>query len=182
MAEGLSAAKLCNSARTNTSAQDNLVLTRWLATPEKQRRFPGELASGISRLLKEERKKGLPGRPEYLWRAGKGNPAEQNDLFRLQDAMYAVKLPGWIYMVLAESEWSGWRRLRPAVSGIYLDRHVPDDGFDESDQQRPPLPARITGELTTPDALLSRSGWSREPVKGDNALLHHLLAEDFSGA
>ena len=40
-------------------AQDNLFLTRWLATAEKQRRFPRALASDISWLLKEGREKGL---------------------------------------------------------------------------------------------------------------------------
>ncbi|MFL1818358.1 DUF2913 family protein [Pantoea agglomerans] len=40
-------------------AQDNLFMTRWLATAEKQRHFGRELASDISWLLKEGRQKGL---------------------------------------------------------------------------------------------------------------------------
>ncbi|MBK4771914.1 MAG: DUF2913 family protein, partial [Pantoea sp. Morm] len=58
-------------------AQDNLFLTRWLATAEKQRRFPRTLASDISWLLKEGREKGLradlPGKLDYPWRAGHDN-------------------------------------------------------------------------------------------------------------
>jgi len=67
-----------------------------------------------------------------------------------------VKLTGWIYMVLAESEWSGRRQLRlsPSVSGINLNRHALDAGFDEHGRQLIPLPARITGELPALDKLL----------------------------
>ncbi|KHJ69225.1 hypothetical protein QU24_04680 [Pantoea rodasii] len=169
-------------------SQDNLFLTRWLATAEKQRRFPRELASDISWLLKEGRVKGLradlPGKLDYLWRAGNGNLQGQNDLFRLQHALHAVKLTGWIYMVLAESEWSGRRQLRlsPSVSGIYLNRHALDAGFDEHGRQRIPLPARITGELPALDKLLQRSGWRREAARSADEHLHLLLADGFRAA
>ncbi|WP_236699804.1 DUF2913 family protein, partial [Type-E symbiont of Plautia stali] len=161
------------------------LLTRWLATAEKQRRFPRELASDISWLLKEGRVKGLradlPGKLDYLWRAGNGNLQGQNDLFRLQHALHAVKLTGWIYMVLAESEWRGRRQLRlsPSVSGIYLNRHALDAGFDEHGRQRIPLPARITGELPALDKLLQRSGWRREAARSEDEHLHLLLADGF---
>lgn len=173
---------------SGSASQDNLFLTRWLATAEKQRRFPKELANDIRWLLKEGREKGLradlPGKLDYLWRAGNGNLRAQNDLFRLHHALHAVKLTGWIYRVLAESEWSGRRQLRlsPSVSGIYLNRSGLDSGFDEYGRQRTPLPARITGELPALDKLLQRSGWRSEPAGGPDALLYHLLAEDFSRA
>lgn len=172
----------------NSSAQDNLFLTRWLATAEKQRRFSKALASDISWLLREGREKGLradlPGKLDYLWRAGSGNLKEQNDLFRLQHALHAVKLTGWIYMVLPESEWSGRRQMKlsPAVSGIYLSQTALDNGFDEHGRQRSALVARITGELPALDALLNRSGWRRTKAAGEDSLLHNLLAEGFSGA
>lgn len=168
-------------------AQDNLFLTRWLATAEKQRRFSRELASDISWLLKEGRQKGLradlPGKLDYLWRAGNGNLQAQNDLFRLQHALHAVRITGWIYMVLAEGEWSGRRKLRlsPFVSGIYLNRNALDTSFDDLGRQRIPLPARITGELAGLDVLLNRSGWRRVPA-GEDGQMHHLLAEGFSAA
>ncbi|WP_168355741.1 DUF2913 family protein [Pantoea agglomerans] len=171
----------------NSPAQDNLFLTRWLATAEKQRRFGRELASDISWLLREGRGKGLradlPGKLDYLWRASNGNLQAQNDLFRLQHALHAVKLTGWIYMVLAESEWSGRRQLRlsPSVSGIYLERRALDAGFDKHGRQRIPLPVRITGELAGLDVLLNRSGWRRVPAEEDDRM-HHLLAEGFSDA
>jgi len=152
-------------------AQDNLFLTRWLAIAEKQRRFPRALASDISWLLKEGREKGL-----------RGNLQAQNDLFRLQHALHAVKLTGWIYMVLSENEWSGGRQLRlsPSVSGIYLRRSALDNGFDEHGRQRSPLPVRITGDLVALDKLLQRSGWCRGAAGGSDEHQHLLLADGFS--
>ncbi len=170
----------------SSPAQDNLFLTRWLATAEKQRRFGRELANDISWLLREGRGKGLradlPGKLDYLWRAGNGNLQAQNDLFRLQHALHAAKLTGWIYMVLAESEWSGRRQqpLSPSVSGIYLNRNALETGFDEQGQQRIPLPIRITGALAGLDKLLQRSGWRREAAGAQDEQLHTLLAEGFT--
>ena len=173
---------------TGSAAQDNLFLVRWLAQAEKQRRFSRELAGDIGWLLKEGRGKGLqadlPGKLDYLWRAGSGSLLAQNDLYRLQHALNAVKLMGWIYGVLTQSEWSGRRQLRLSltVSGVYICRSTLDKGFDEHGRQTAPLSARLTGELPALDAILKRSGWRRVPVPGDDALLHHLLAEDFHGA
>ncbi|WP_231647388.1 hypothetical protein [Pantoea sp. BL1] len=63
-----------------------------------QRRFPRELASDNSWLLKEGREKGLradlPNKLAYLWRAGNCNLQRQNDLFRLQHALHTIKLTG----------------------------------------------------------------------------------------
>lgn len=169
----------------SSPAQENLFLVRWLALAEKQRRFSRELASDISWLLKEGRAKGvhsdLPGKLNYLWRAGSGSLEAQNDLYRLQHALNAVKMTGWVYMVLSEKEWSGRNRTRlnPAVSGVYINRAALENGFDEEGKQQSPLPARISGHISNIaglDVLLKRSGWCREPVTGDDPMLHHLLA------
>ena len=166
-------------------AQENLFLTRWLAMAEKQRRFRKELASDISWLLKVGRGKGLhadlPGKLDYLWRAGNESLKTQNDLYRLQHALHALKLNGWIYMVLADSEWSGRRQLKlsPSVCGIYLNRNALDKGFHEHGEQRVPLMVRITGDLAALDKLLQRSGWRRKMSSEYNGQLHTLLAEGF---
>ncbi|MEI2606958.1 DUF2913 family protein, partial [Erwinia aphidicola] len=105
-----------DAGEVSSPAQENLFLVRWLALAEKQRRFSRALASDISWLLKEGRGKGvhadLPGKLNYLWRAGSGSLKAQNDLYRLQHALNAVKMTGWVYMVLSEKEWSGRNRIR----------------------------------------------------------------------
>lgn len=172
----------------NTPAQENLFISRWLATAEKQGRFPKEHANDIRWLLKESREKGqqadLAGKLDYLWRSGSGELRAQNDLFRLQHALQAMKLNGWLYMLLSESEWNGRRQLQlsTSVPGIYVNRRVLDNGFSELGQQKRPLPVRITGELSVIDTLLLRSGWRREPVVGPDPLLYQLISENLNDA
>jgi hypothetical protein len=162
-------------------AQETLFLTRWLSCAEKQRRFRKELASDIRWLLKEGREKGvradLPGKLAYLWRVGSGELLAQNDLYRLQHVLQAVRLMDWVYLVLNENEWEGRRALRvnPLVSGIYLNKNGLHKGFDEYGQQINPILARITGDLAGFDALLQRSGWRRESAS-DAQYMHRLYA------
>ncbi|MEI2630844.1 DUF2913 family protein, partial [Erwinia aphidicola] len=181
--------KLCR-ARYVHETQYKMRRGRWKGLRLRSRRahaagvlpFSRELASDISWLLKEGRAKGvhsdLPGKLNYLWRAGSGSLEAQNDLYRLQHALNAVKMTGWVYMVLSEKEWSGRNRTRlnPAVSGVYINRAALENGFDDEGKQRYPLPARISGNLAGLDVLLKRSGWCRESVTGDDPMLHHLLA------
>lgn len=60
----------------NSDAQANLFLTRWLATAQKQRRFPREIAPDIEWLLKKGRTLGvnakLGNKLDYLWRSCTG--------------------------------------------------------------------------------------------------------------
>ncbi|WP_336796286.1 DUF2913 family protein [Erwinia aphidicola] len=144
--------------------------------------FSREVAGDISWLLREGRSQGvhadLPGKLNYLWRAGSGSLKAQNDLYRLQHALHAVKLTGWVYMILSEAQWSGRNRVRlnPAVSGIYINRAALHSGFDDEGKQRYPLPARISGNLAGLDVLLKRSGRCRELVNCDDPMLHNLMA------
>ncbi|RNA72304.1 DUF2913 family protein [[Curtobacterium] plantarum] len=146
-------------------AQDNLFLTRWLATAEKQRRFGRELASDISWLLKEGRQKGLradlPGKLDYLWRASNGNLQAQNDLFRLTYALEMAKDMCWAYRLVSDREWSGRHAavLNAGVNGIYLSRSSLDAAFDDGGQQVAPVMARLTGRVQGLETLLNRCGW-----------------------
>ncbi|MGP2740497.1 DUF2913 family protein, partial [Serratia nevei] len=70
-----------------TPYAENLFLIRWLATAQKQKRFPRSVAVDIIWLLERGRKHGPAGKLrqhlEYLWRSCSGNLAAQSDLFRL---------------------------------------------------------------------------------------------------
>lgn len=164
-----------------SSAQENLFLCRWLATAEKKRLFRRELGSDIQWLLKEGREKGLradlSGKMEYLWRASHGDLLDQNDLYRLQHIMHAVKLTGINYGVLTERDWGGKHavRLSEKVPGIYLRKADIDSGFNKDGQQLKPLSVRITANVSAVDELLKRAGWSRKAVAGQ-LFLHQLNA------
>jgi hypothetical protein len=165
-----------------TPAQETLFLTRWLAVSEKQRCFSKELAPEIRWLLREGREKGiradLPGKLEYLWLTGSDALLTQNDLSRLQHALQALQMAGWVYRLLDEGQWQGRKalRLNPSVSGLYLHKDSLHAGFNPAGLQTTPLPACITGDLSALDSLLQRLGWRREPA-GSNPLLYYLMTQ-----
>lgn len=171
---------------TSTSLQENLFLTRWLATAEKQRLFPRELAADIAWMLKTGREMGtradLPGKLEYLWRTGNGSLLDQKDLFRLQQALHALRRSGWFYMVLSDKEWSSSRSRKPfpETPGLYLNKNGLDNAFDAEGNQIHSLLVHITGDFDGLDVVLRQSGWRREPTGQE--FLHSLFATSFDGS
>ncbi|EED2768230.1 DUF2913 family protein [Salmonella enterica subsp. enterica serovar Javiana] len=126
-------------------AQENLFLTRWLATALKQRRFSRDVTPDIEWLLKQGRQMGVSARLasklNYLWRSCTGELSEQNDLFRLTYALETAKDMHWNYRLLSDREWSGRNAvaLNAGVNGIYLSRANLDVAFDDSGRQINPL-------------------------------------------
>ncbi|EFA7466528.1 DUF2913 family protein [Escherichia coli] len=84
-------------------------LLRWLATAQKQRRFPRSVAPDIDSLLCLGRQKGpgalLHERLEYLWQTCCGELSLQADQIRLTHAIETLKSQGWINAVVADDEW-----------------------------------------------------------------------------
>ncbi|TNL02319.1 hypothetical protein CYD30_27105 [Kosakonia cowanii] len=155
-----------------SSAQENLFLTRWLATALKQRRFPREINQDIEWLLKQGRQLGvsakLASKLNYLWHSCTGELSEQNDLFRLTYALETAKDMHWNYRLLSDREWTGRYAvvLSAGVNGIYLSRTNLDVAFDDSGQQINPLTARLTGNVPGVVKLFNRCGWQAEPESG----------------
>ncbi|WP_215845052.1 DUF2913 family protein [Candidatus Pantoea bituminis] len=145
----------------------------------KKRLFRKELASDIKWLLTEGREKGLradlPGKLEYLWRASRGDLLEQNDLFRLQHVIHAIKLTGINYGVLTETEWKGKHavKISETVPGIYFRKSDLDSAFNSEGKQIKALAVRITANLSAVDGLLTRAGWIRE--SGEDPSTNHCL-------
>lgn len=158
-------------------AQENLFLTRWLATALKQRRFSRDVTPDIEWLLKQGRQLGvnakLASKLNYLWRSCTGELSEQNDLFRLTYALETAKDMHWNYRLLGDREWSGRYAvaLNTGVNGIYLSRSNLDVAFDDSGRQINPLTARLTGNVAGVMKLFERCGWLAEP-EGDASLPH----------
>ncbi|EIW3594533.1 DUF2913 family protein [Salmonella enterica] len=158
-------------------AQENLFLTRWLATALKQRRFSREVTPDIEWLLKQGRQMGvsakLASKLDYLWRSCTGELSEQNDLFRLTYALETAKDMHWQYRLLNDREWSGRNAvaLSAGVNGIYLSRANLDAAFDDNGRQINPLMARLTGSIAGMMKVFDRCGWQAEP-EGDASLPH----------
>lgn len=148
-----------------SAAQENVFLTRWLATALKQHRFSREVAPDIEWLLKQGRQYGpgakLAGKLDYLWRSCTGELSRQNDLFRLTYALEMAKDMGWAYQLFSDREWSGRHAavLNAGVNGIYLSRSSLDAAFDDDGQQVAPVMVRLTGRVQGLETLLNRCGW-----------------------
>ncbi|EBI5032871.1 DUF2913 family protein [Salmonella enterica] len=161
-------------------AQENLFLTRWLATALKQRRFSREVTPDIEWLLKQGRLMGvsakLASKLDYLWRSCTGELSEQNDLFRLTYALETAKDMHWQYRLLNDREWSGRNAvaLSAGVNGIYLSRANLDAAFDDNGRQINPLMARLTGSIVGMMRVFDRCGWQAEP-SGDVSLPHQFM-------
>ncbi|EGU3705119.1 DUF2913 family protein [Salmonella enterica] len=161
-------------------AQENLFLTRWLATALKQRRFSRDVTPDIEWLLKQGRQLGvsakLASKLNYLWRSCTGELSEQNDLFRLTYALETAKDMQWQYRLLNDREWSGRYAvvLNAGVNGVYLSRTSLDIAFDDNGRQINPLTARLTGNVAGMMKLFNRCGWQAEPA-GDVSLPHQFM-------
>ena len=135
----------CKDGIVSSPAQENMFLCRWLATAEKKRLFRRELSTDAQWLLKEGREKGLRadlrGKFDYLWRASRGDLLEQNDLFRLQHIMHALKLTGIKYGVLNDREWEGKHavKLSEKGPGIFIRKADLDSEFDAEGNQKKPF-------------------------------------------
>lgn len=162
-------------------AQENLFLTRWLATALKQRRFSRDVTPDIEWLLKQGRQLSvsakLTSKLNYLWRSCTGELSEQNDLFRLTYALETAKDMHWNYRLLSDREWSGRNAvtLKAGVNGIYLSRTNLDAAFDDSGQQINPLTARLSGNVAGVVKLFNRCGWQAERESGATQPHQYLL-------
>lgn len=161
-------------------AQENLFLTRWLATALKQRRFSRDVTPDLEWLLKQGRQLGvsakLASKLNYLWRSCTGELSEQNDLFRLTYALETAKDMPWNYRLLNDREWSGRYAvaLNGGVNGVYLSRSNLDAAFDDNGHQVSLLIAQLTGSVEGVVKLFNRCGWQAEP-ESDASLPHQYL-------
>lgn len=155
--------------------QENIFLTRWLATALRQRRFSRDVAPDIEWLLKQGRQ--LASKLNYLWHSCTGELSEQNDLFRLNHALETAKAMSWNYRVLSDREWSGRNAvaLNASVNGIYLSRSSLDAAFDDDGLQINPLIALLTGNVPGLVKLFIRSDWQVLPDDDASLTYQHLL-------
>lgn len=167
-----------------SNMQKNLFLIRWLATAQKQRRFPREVASDIEWLLRQGRTLGirakLPQKLDYLYRSCTGSLSDQSDLFRLTWAFESAKEAGFSYQILSDKEWTGRNAIVPdnLDNALYLTKAGLDAAFDNAGNQIAPLPVKISGDISGFGALLDESGWQFSDAENEATVpgLHGLMA------
>jgi hypothetical protein len=128
---------------------EHLFLVRWLATAQKQKRFPRSVALDIQQLLDKGRKRGVEAklrtRFEYVWRSCNGELKHQNDLFRLTYAIESLKAQGWRNELVTQAEWNNGLsgELEPA---LYAVKSALNSAFTTEGRLITSLAFRVLGE------------------------------------
>ncbi|HDG0629572.1 TPA: DUF2913 family protein [Serratia marcescens] len=146
-----------------TPYAENLFLIRWLATAQKQKRFPRSIAADITWLLERGRKHGPAGKLrqhlEYLWRSCSGNLTEQSDLFRLTYATEILKDKGWDSYVMDAREWRlGTPPTPPQHNGFYVEKTALNSAFSHDGHHLQPISFRIVGDADTFIRIMAEYG------------------------
>lgn len=132
-------------------AAENLFLIRWLATAQKQKRFPRSVAIDIRWLLERGRKHGAAARLrrhlEYLWNSCTGNIGEQSDLFRLTYATETLKQLGWDNAVMSSREWRDDVLPETAeTNGFYVEKAALNAAYTTEGKHCQPVDLRVVGD------------------------------------
>ncbi|MNB69202.1 hypothetical protein D3C76_1099990 [compost metagenome] len=130
-------------------------LIRWLASAQKQHRFPRSVAPDIDSLLNHGRQKGhaagLHQRLEYLWASCSSPVKQQSDLFRLTYAIETLKAQDWVNAAVADAEWDIPTLLTEYadVSALLVKKSDLVQYFAESGQLTGEVQFVIKGEMKT---------------------------------
>ncbi|MBN5380571.1 DUF2913 family protein [Serratia marcescens] len=149
------------SGGASTPYAETLFLIRWLATAQKQMRFPKSVATDIKWLLERGRRHGAAAKLRqhlaYLWHSCTGNIVEQSDLFRLTYATETLKQLGWDNAVLSSREWrEGVLPETGVANGFYVEKAALNAAYDRDGRHRQPVEIRVVGDMAAFIVVLCR--------------------------
>lgn len=154
----------------STPLSEHLFLVRWLATAQKQKRFPKCVAIDIAFLLEQGRKKGpsskLREKLQYLWQSCTEPLSTQSDLFRLTYVTEKLKEQGWKYFTMDNKSWKDERF--PAScppNGFYTEESALHVAYSDDGRLISPLDLRIVGDVNLLLALMEQSAISAELIE-----------------
>ncbi|WP_447881422.1 DUF2913 family protein [Serratia fonticola] len=160
----------CALVALQTAVQDGIVtspmaehlfIVRWLATAQKQKRFPKTVAIDIQLLLDKGRKQGigakLKSHLDYVWRSCSGEIRQQSDLFRLTYSLESLKVLGWRNELVTPDEWDS-EALDDAAPALYVIKAVLQSAFTGEGQLVTPLTFKVVGDTQiVVDAMTANS-------------------------
>lgn len=157
------------SGGVSTPYAETLFLIRWLASAQKQRRFPKSVAIDIRWLLERGRKHGAAAKLrqhlDYLWHSCSGNIAEQSDLFRLTYATETLKQLGWDNAVMSSREWrEGELPEIGATNGFYVEKAALIAAYDKNGRHYMPVEVRVVGDRAAFIDVMQRHQITAQPT------------------
>ncbi|MHA3341299.1 DUF2913 family protein [Yersinia pseudotuberculosis] len=140
---------------------EHLFIVRWLATAQKQKRFPKTVAIDIQLLLDKGRKQGigakLKSHLEYVWRSCSGEIRQQSDLFRLTYTLESLKVLGWRNELVTPTEWDS-EVLDEADPALYVVKAALQSAFNSEGHLVTPLTFKVVGDTQiVVDAMTANS-------------------------
>ncbi|HAT1683935.1 TPA: DUF2913 family protein [Klebsiella oxytoca] len=139
--------------RAQSSLTVHTFLLNWLATAQKQRRFPRTVVADIDRLLRSGRQKGpaagLQQQLESLWQSCTVPVGQPSELLRLTYAIGHLKATGWLNAVVTDEEWvSGTLRAEYAdVPALLVRKSALTCNFGEDGRLSGPVEFLVTGAV-----------------------------------
>ncbi|MFV1478632.1 DUF2913 family protein [Serratia marcescens] len=149
---------------------EHLFLVRWLATAQKQKRFPKCVAIDIAYLLEQGRQKGpaskLHEKLQSLWQSCTAPLTMQSDLFRLTYVTEKLREQGWKNFTLDSKSWKNERF--PAScppNGFYTEESALHAAYSDDGRLISPLVLRIVGDVDLLLALMDQCAISAELIE-----------------
>ncbi|WP_282677521.1 DUF2913 family protein [Serratia marcescens] len=157
------------SGGASTPYAETLFLIRWLATAQKQKRFPRSVAMDICWLLERGRRHGAAAKLrqhlEYLWNSCTGNIGEQSDLFRLTYATETLKQLGWDNAVMSSREWhEGVLPETGVTNGFYVEKAALNAAYDKHGRHNGPVEVRVIGDRAAFIDVMQRHQITAQPT------------------
>ena len=148
--------------KAQTPMNQHLFIMQWLATAQKQKRFPKSVAIDIQWLLNQGKTYGfganLKEKVDYLYRSCSGVLTDQSDLFRLTYALEVVKATGWKYILLSDKLWKDMAGCSLAVAAVYIQQSQLDACFNDDGHQIGPLAMRFVGNAVALVSVFAECG------------------------
>ncbi|HEI8505946.1 TPA: DUF2913 family protein [Serratia marcescens] len=155
-----------------TPLTENLFLVRWLATAQKQKRFPKCVAIDIAFLLDQGRSSGptcnLRRKLQSLWQSCTAPLSTQTDLFRLTYVTEKLRDKGWENYTLDSKTWRKKHMMSiPQTSGYYTEESALHNAYSDNGSLIHSIELRIVGDINLLLTLMSQSGINTKLLEGD---------------
>ncbi len=139
---------------------EHLFIVRWLATAQKQKRFPKNVAADIAWMLERGRRHGqaakLRTHLEYLW-SSSCDMGNQTPLFRLTFAIETLRDRGWHNIVLSEPEWGQLpSRASEQTNHLFVEKMALSAAYAQNGKQIQSVVFLVSGDVADMVAHLAR--------------------------
>lgn len=162
--------------KISNAHSETLFMVRWLSTAQKQKRFPKSVASEITLMLDRGRRYGtdanLCNHLETLWNMNNHSIARGSGLFRLTQAIQAMKNLGWENYTVSEEEWVQQDNAGIEANGFIVEKAALHEAFDCHGRLTESLEIHVIGKASIFEQQLNEHKFpNKKSAKSGNLTL-----------